>query len=955
MTKLNPIERSKYINARYKEYLRSTFQFGNGELQTLFENELKKETLFKGPYVALTLPFQRGKSVKSLIKEGIVCKSFAKLDDVNFERPLYSHQEEAIRRIGAGHSAIVTTGTGSGKTECFLYPILNDLMNDVEGGNNEVGVRAVFLYPMNALVNDQIDRVRKILRNCPDITFGFFTGDTKETVPQNYREKYNKETSVSIPKNELVSREEIRQHPPHLLFTNYSMLEYLLIRPNDYEIFSPERLRNWKYVVLDEAHTYYGSLGIELSMLMRRFTALAEKKPRFIITSATLGKQGKSEQDIVDFARNLTSTHFDKRDIIFSKRVPLTQDSNISVDGADYIKLKKNSNNYTLVKEVCGRYDIKSGRNVSELLYQLLCHDVHVHKIYNLLKKEAKNFSDILENISDLSDKQLIALIDLINLAKKDGTGIFDLKYHSFVRPLSGAFVTLGVPQQLSLTKTNNIGKLKAFEVGNCRFCNAPYIIGKIQHNLNDQLDYLFQNKEVDIYENYGNNEFIRVDYFLMKNTINEDEVEKNSLEEYFLCARCGAIYHAANLNARKCECGNAYKRIVFKVVQSNKGDELETFNNINQCPYCGHKSHSGVVKSLNLGKDEGTALIAQTLYEAIDEGVYTPQHTGKLSLKLGDKKRPIKESEEKVKQFLAFSDSRQQASFAAVFFNSNHVRMLRKRLIWKIIEDQKYRSITVDELASYLTALIKNRNLFQNGLTAHKNAWITLLVDLLKVDGSYDGEGLGLYYFDLDLSEIMNQIDEADVKTEFGKYGLTKADLETLMHVVFDIFKVTPAIKYVKSTLTPDEKLEYLDFRRFDNYVMFNCAKAINGIRSFLPVKGKNMVVRYVQKVCKCDENEAKELLDVVFNNLAIEGGILKRDPTKNAYQIDASSYVIKNYMNNKYYRCSKCGRLTPYNVHNACVQDKCNGTLKKVDPDVVLAHNYYRNQYKTKKLRVS
>ncbi len=329
MSKLNPIEKSKYINEKYKEYLRSSFKFGNVELQSLFEEQLRKEELFKGPYVDLNLPFERGKCIRELIDDWVICKSFLKLSNINFERPLYSHQEESIRRIGKGRSAIITTGTGSGKTESFLYPILNDLMSDIENGNHEVGIRVIFLYPMNALVNDQIDRVRKILilANCPDITYGFFTGDTKESVSKVYRKEYGNENDVCIPENELISREEIRENPPHLLFTNYSMLEYLLIRPNDYSIFSPERLKNWKYVVLDEAHSYYGSLGIELSLLMRRLTGLAEKKPRFILTSATLGQKGQSEKEIVNFAKNLTSVVFDEEDIIFSKRILLNVDN----------------------------------------------------------------------------------------------------------------------------------------------------------------------------------------------------------------------------------------------------------------------------------------------------------------------------------------------------------------------------------------------------------------------------------------------------------------------------------------------------------------------------------------------------------------------------------------------------------------------------------------------------
>lgn len=151
MKKLNAVEKSRYINKRYKEYLQSSFEFGNGKLQQLFEEQLEKESLFKGPYVDLNLPFQRGKNIRSLIKEGVVCRSFASLGDIDIDRPLYAHQEESIRQVASGRGAIITTGTGSGKTESFLYPILNDLMKEIEEGNTDVGVRAIFLYPMKCI------------------------------------------------------------------------------------------------------------------------------------------------------------------------------------------------------------------------------------------------------------------------------------------------------------------------------------------------------------------------------------------------------------------------------------------------------------------------------------------------------------------------------------------------------------------------------------------------------------------------------------------------------------------------------------------------------------------------------------------------------------------------------------------------------------------------------------
>lgn len=968
MKKLNPIERSKYINKRYKEYLSSSFRFGNRMMQQLFEIQLKEEKLFKGPYIDLNLPFQRGKCLDELMAEGTVCHSFAKLADINFSRPLYSHQEEAIRKISAGRSAIVTTGTGSGKTESFLYPILNDLLSDVEYGNHEVGIRAIFLYPMNALVNDQIDRIRKILRQCPDITYGFFTGDTKESVPQNYREKYGEENDLVIPDNELVSRKEIRENPPHLLFTNYSMLEYLLIRPNDYAIFTPSRLKNWKYVVLDEAHSYYGALGIELSLLMRRLTGLAPVKPRFILTSATLGKQGESEEEIVEFARNLTSVTFDVQDIIFSKRIPLRADMiQYRVEGKDYLSLKENIKDLDSVENICRKYKKIKANDIQGCIFELLISDNNVYEVYSILKEESKSFQTILSSlVSFISELELIALIDLINLAEKDGIGLFDLKYHSFVRPISGAYFTAGEEPKISLTKTNTIEGLKAFEVGNCRFCNSPYIIGRIIHSGVDQLDYLVQNKEVDIYENYGNNEFVKLDYFLMQNAINEEEVDKSVLEEYTVCGKCGCIHATANLNSQKCDCGASFKFQVYKVTQLKDDSEEIAYNNIHQCPCCGRKGRAGVVKSLNLGKDEGTALIAQILFEAIEEGQEIAKKTGKLSLKKKPQNKNY-EVNEKVKQFLAFSDSRQQASFAATFFDSNHVRMLQKRLIWKVIEEQDYRELKVDELVAYLAETIKLKELFLRDpsnpdrmISAFKSAWIALLVDLLRIDGDYDAEGLGLYFFELDLSDIMNRLDDQDVEEALGKYNINKSELAILMQIVFGVFKVTPAINYVKATLTPDEKKEYLEYRRFDNYVMYSCSKTIPGIRSLLPIKGQdNRAIRYIMKACGCSNSEAKDILDMLFNNLAVglseipeaEKLLIKHDK-KEAYQVDASRYIVKNYKKSKYYQCSKCGHLTPYNIHNVCTQDKCDGVLREVDPDQVLVSNYYRNQYKTKKI---
>lgn len=131
------------------------------------------------------------------------------------------------------------------------------------------------------------------------------------------------------------------------------------------------------------------------------------------------------------------------------------------------------------------------------------------------------------------------------------------------------------------------------------------------------------------------------------------------------------------------------------------------------------------------------------------------------------------------------------------------------------------------------------------------------------------------------------------------------------------------------------------------------------NNVRSFLPVNDEtNKIVRYVMKAFNCNINQAKGALERIFYFLQVinerEGTdkLLTKHNEKNAYQINASHYLVRNYKQSKFYQCDKCGRLTPYNINNVCVQDNCVGSLIKIDPDIVLKSNYYRQQYKTKKI---
>ena len=213
---------------------------------------------------------------------------------------------------------VVASGTGSGKTECFLLPVLSALAAEHAAGTLGPGVRALLLYPMNALANDQVRRLRQLLAGSPQITFGRYTGDT----PERAREGASlfEELNPGEPRlpGELLSREEMRENPPHLLLTNYAMLEYLLLRPADLDLFEGKHGGHWRFIILDEAHVYDGAKAEEVGMLLRRLRERVGRSAtgirtglQAIATSATVGDRPRA---VMGFASKLFDAPFEWHD-----------------------------------------------------------------------------------------------------------------------------------------------------------------------------------------------------------------------------------------------------------------------------------------------------------------------------------------------------------------------------------------------------------------------------------------------------------------------------------------------------------------------------------------------------------------------------------------------------------------------------------------------------------------
>ncbi|UTH47594.1 DEAD/DEAH box helicase [Loktanella salsilacus] len=213
------------------------------------------------------------------------------------DRHPYSHQLSSWQHTAAGKSVMVTSGTGSGKTECFMVPMLNDLVTQAETGPRH-GVRGIVLYPLNALIESQRERLSAWIAPFDGkVSYALYNGDTPN------------DRSLQKPPSpaEIADRKTLRKTPANLLVTNVTMLEYMLTRSQDRNILAKsEGLLRW--IVLDEAHTYIGAQAAEMALLLRRVRqafGVRGEEVRLIATSATIGEGAETVAALRRFVADL--------------------------------------------------------------------------------------------------------------------------------------------------------------------------------------------------------------------------------------------------------------------------------------------------------------------------------------------------------------------------------------------------------------------------------------------------------------------------------------------------------------------------------------------------------------------------------------------------------------------------------------------------------------------------
>jgi ATP-dependent helicase YprA (DUF1998 family) len=264
----------------YADYVRSFLTIADPHIKGYVEDRLAEGHLWPEALVQLNPAFEPGASIDELVAQGVLhpetSRVFRRRKETFPEGDplrLHRHQDEAVRIARTGASYVLTTGTGSGKSLAYFVPIVDDALSNTAPGR----VKAIVVYPMNALANSQMEELERFLKA------GYPGGRGPVTF-----ERYTGQESPE-------ERERIAANPPDILLTNYAMLELLMTRVDGNDRAVMRAAEGLRFLVLDELHTYRGRQGADVAMLVRRVREwLNATALRCIRTSATSGNTGRS-------------------------------------------------------------------------------------------------------------------------------------------------------------------------------------------------------------------------------------------------------------------------------------------------------------------------------------------------------------------------------------------------------------------------------------------------------------------------------------------------------------------------------------------------------------------------------------------------------------------------------------------------------------------------------------
>ena len=671
-----PLQQSFEVKQSILEYLKATFSFKEKETSDSFYSFIEDEQhgMFKGPYVSLKLPFKTNDEVETIPL------------DIKPNFPPYKHQFESFKRLSSlnGHkpkSTLLTTGTGSGKTESFLYPVLDYCYQK----RDQQGIKVIILYPMNALATDQAKRLAETIfqdsRLNGSVTAGLFIGEGKN------KGKFPKKMGEV---NIIEDREEIVSNPPDILLTNFKMLDYGLMRHQFHNLWSynfdnPELLQ---FLVLDELHTYDGAQGTDVANLIRRLKLKLNLSKGHLCpvgTSATIGKGEDSVKLLTEFASDVFGEDFGPDSVITEHRLSPEEFFTIKEDQLDgYIPrlvgiqqsrlgVNENYSDYILrQKRLWQIPDSTSKFELSQELKKLkivkdissVCSDtiVSLKTLTEGLSERNVSYNQLPDYFEEgqFSPKEEIitSILALIAEAKSDPNERFPflfLQIQIWIRELSG--LVRVVSDQPEFTWRDKISPKEdpaALPPYYCRECGSSGWLA-IKHDNRNQ----FEVDPLEVYEHYFTNH--KNIYFV--NTYDDNHF---CIDEYEPETSITPYVHESDLKFEDQDSDQRVHVVAYRKVKEKKGQHV--------CPECNTQNSMSIigtrVSTLN------SITTSQILSSDLDE------------------------REEKYRKVLAFTNGVQDAAHQSGFIEARNYRFTFRTSLQKVINQQSG-PISIDDLTN--------------------------------------------------------------------------------------------------------------------------------------------------------------------------------------------------------------------------------------------------------------
>lgn len=957
MTEINPIVIGRGLEANIRRYLRSALPVSRNypKLRDEIERLLSEpDLLMKGPYVEAVSDFSKTHSLRDLTERPspLLHPDFRHLPQSEFHRPLHSHQGEALHAIiGERRNVVVATGTGSGKTECFLYPILDRLLRESPAELGRPGVRALLVYPLNALANDQLyKRVVPMFVGHfghTGIRVGRFTGLTRDDSKREHvvQDILTSDPSLraqfgdDIPEGWELTRQEMLAHPPHILITNYAMLEHLLLFPKNAALFRHSALQ---FLVLDEIHTYTGVQASEVALLLRKLRlrlGLTNEDVQCIGTSASLAKGAAAEKAILTFASDLFGARFTR--VIRGERQehllltqgsadPFTLPPSAWADLATALGVQHQTDAQVadwwnarlaalhLPEGMSARLSVSRERSLEPQLADIFAasHQLRIAS-QALSGSGAVPFSRLAATVfGETQSGAYVGLAGLIaigiraRLSERD-FALLPARYHFFTNGIDN--ITLRLDSGGEGFSLVRLGSRFVEDEGNlyrllvCRKCGQPYVEG-----FQSGSELLPTNKK-------GTHSERRILWLGDVDSYVDDEGDDRSDEPLEHNDRWQIDPRSGEINP------SGGSTVSMRLVQLTKDDDGGRY--LRKCPACGGTAGTDaeVVTGFHPGNFALSAVVTDSLYQALPEKPDAWQCPGRG------------------RRLLAFSDNRQDAAFFAPYLQRTNQEILLRWAVMRAFKEnplgQRLNRLTAnvcEHLSSAPTFVGRDGEVFDNDDDFQDYVRGKIAAEFCLPTGRRTSlEALGLVRVTIDKQKLA---DAARILAGSLPPFLQEHSV-ALIEVLLETVRRARCISRPSNVSLEDSFVWGADHARRNlrltltgadtDQVRFNWLPAQNDVGRIFP----NRRYHFLKEQLGLTSWES--VLRTSFQAMLETSILIKDRQHPAAYLIDVDQVVFEDGRDRILFRCRKCGIRQFTSVMEKCSTFRCDGDLEAVSVD--------------------